>query len=162
MTTELTRHYRFELILDLQGCDPNRFNRSSIDLFYTDLCDLIDMEKCEVHFWDDVGVAPEEQQSSPQTKGTSANKNIMKNDLAALPWAPGQLRIVDNYWEAAGIMMAMRAGISPDSVRRPIRRVQTETILTAPQDYEGDEIPSETRTKNLAMAMKCSFSRARM
>ena len=30
------------------------------------------MEKCEVHFWDDVGVSPEEQQTEPHTKGTSA------------------------------------------------------------------------------------------
>ena len=30
------------------------------------------MEKCEVHFWDDVGVNPEEQQTEPHTKGTSA------------------------------------------------------------------------------------------
>ena len=30
------------------------------------------MEKCEVHFWDDVGVPVEEQQTSPHTKGTSA------------------------------------------------------------------------------------------
>ena len=28
--------------------------------------------KCEVHFWDDVGVPPEEQQTDPHTKGTSA------------------------------------------------------------------------------------------
>ena len=30
------------------------------------------MVKCDVHFWDDVGVPPEERQISPQTKGTSA------------------------------------------------------------------------------------------
>ena len=30
------------------------------------------MEKCEVHFWDDVGVPLEEQQTLPNTKGTSA------------------------------------------------------------------------------------------
>ena len=40
--------------------------------FFIELCDLIDMERCEVHFWDDVGVSPEEQQTQPHTKGTSA------------------------------------------------------------------------------------------
>ena len=30
------------------------------------------MEKCQVHYWDDVGVPPEERQTSPLTKGTSA------------------------------------------------------------------------------------------
>ncbi len=48
------------------------------------------------------------------------NKNIMKNDLSALPWRPGQLHTVENYWEAAGIMSSIKAGIEPSSVRRPI------------------------------------------
>lgn len=66
------RTYGYELILDLHNCDPETFNRRSIDTFFTKLCDAIDMEKCEVHFWDDVGVPPEEQQTEPHTKGTSA------------------------------------------------------------------------------------------
>ena len=36
------------------------------------------------------------------------NKNLMKNDLTLLPWAPGQLQIVENYWEAAGVMSALK------------------------------------------------------
>ena len=64
--------YGFELLLDLHGCDAELFNRDYIDKFFSDLCDLIGMEKCEVHFWDDVGVPEEEQQKLPHTKGTSA------------------------------------------------------------------------------------------
>ena len=48
------------------------------------------------------------------------NRNLMRNDLAALPWKPGQFYQVENYWEAAGVMSALKAGINPDSVRRPI------------------------------------------
>lgn len=48
------------------------------------------------------------------------NKNIMKNKLSALPWRPGQLHIVENYWEAAGVMSALKAGIEPSAVRRPM------------------------------------------
>ena len=48
------------------------------------------------------------------------NRNLMKNDLSTLPWAPGQLHRVDNYWEAVGVIAAMRAGIDPASVRRPL------------------------------------------
>lgn len=48
------------------------------------------------------------------------NANIMQNDLQALPWAPGQLRIVDNYWEAVGVMTALKIGVSPESLRRPL------------------------------------------
>ena len=48
------------------------------------------------------------------------NRNLMRNDLTALPWAAGQLQIVENYWEAAGVMTAMQAGIDPAAVRRPL------------------------------------------
>ena len=59
------------------------------------------------------------QQGIP-TIAVRENRNLMKNDLSALPWQPGQLHIVENYWEAAGVLCAIRAGIAPDSVRRPI------------------------------------------
>ena len=64
--------YGYELVLDLHDCDPETFNRADIDRYFTELCRRIAMEKCEVHFWDDVGVPPEERQTSPLTKGTSA------------------------------------------------------------------------------------------
>ncbi len=54
------------------------------------------------------------------------NRNLMQNDLTALPWAAGQLHVVENYWEAAGVIAAMKAGIAPESVRRPIQRVPVE------------------------------------
>lgn len=47
------------------------------------------------------------------------NKNLMRNDPAFLPWRRGQYIVVDNYLEAAGVMCAMKAGIPPESVRRP-------------------------------------------
>jgi hypothetical protein len=51
------------------------------------------------------------------------NRNVMRNDLAALPWAPGQLRTVDNYWEAAGVIACWKAGIAPEAARRPFAPV---------------------------------------
>lgn len=48
------------------------------------------------------------------------NENIMRNDLSRLPFAPGQLHYVDNYLEAAGLIMAMRAGIDHSSILRPL------------------------------------------
>lgn len=48
------------------------------------------------------------------------NKNIMQNKLEELPFAPGKLFIVDNYLEAAGVMSAIKAGVAPESVRRPL------------------------------------------
>ena len=73
--------YGFELILDLHECDVNKFNRDSLDNFFEKLCKAIDMEKCERYFWDDVGVPPEEQQSSPHTKGTSAVQFILTSTI---------------------------------------------------------------------------------
>ena len=52
--------YGKELILDLHGCDPETFERGIISGFFKDLCKKIDMEACDLHFWDDVGV-PEDQ-----------------------------------------------------------------------------------------------------
>ena len=33
--------YGWELVLDLHGCDSTRFNRTDLDRFFTDLCNLI-------------------------------------------------------------------------------------------------------------------------
>jgi hypothetical protein len=49
------------------------------------------------------------------------NRNLMRNDLTALPWAPGQFLAVKNYLEAAGALCALHAGLAPESVRRPLR-----------------------------------------
>lgn len=50
--------------------------------FVTGLCKLIDMERCDLHFWDDVGVPEEEQQTHPKTKGTSAVQFILTSTIA--------------------------------------------------------------------------------
>ena len=59
------------------------------------------------------------------------NENLMKNDLSALPWAKGQLHLVENYWEAAGVLGALRAGIDPLAVRRPLQSISLEKTRTA-------------------------------
>ena len=73
--------YGLELILDLHGCDSSRFTRSSLKDFFREICELIDMEPCELHFWDDVGVPLEEQQTDPKTKGTSAVQFILTSTI---------------------------------------------------------------------------------
>jgi len=54
------------------------------------------------------------------------NDNLMQNDLLALPWVPGQLHVVENYWEAVGVMTALKAGITPNSLRRPLAATRVE------------------------------------
>ena len=73
------------------------------------------------------------------------NKNVMKNDLTKLPWAPRQLHIVENYWEAAGVMTAMRAGIDPKSVRRPLAPTEVERVEGTVSTEAG--IPAKLPTK---------------
>jgi len=63
--------------------------------------------------------------------------NLMNNDLAALPWAPGQFRCVDNYLEAAGLLCAMRAGLAMDSLRRPIEGVPITNVSTRTRERSG-------------------------
>ena len=46
------------------------------------------------------------------------NRNLMRNDLAPLFAGTGRYHGVENYWEAAGLIMARKAGIAPETVRR--------------------------------------------
>ncbi len=76
-----TPPYGLELILDLHNCDSSHFTRDSIEAFFCELCELIDMERCDLHFWDDVGVPLEDQQNDPKTKGTSAVQFILTSTI---------------------------------------------------------------------------------
>ena len=66
------------------------------------------------------------------------NSNLMENDLELLPWADGQLHIVENYWEAVGVMTALKAGIKPDSLRRPIGATRVEDKNIVPETSASD------------------------
>jgi len=46
------------------------------------------------------------------------NRNLMRNDLAHLFAGTGRYHRVENYWEAAGLIMALKAGIAPETARR--------------------------------------------
>lgn len=73
--------YGIELILDLHGCDVSKFNRASITEYFEQLCDLIDMQREDLHFWDDVGLSEEDKQTSPHTQGTSAVQFILTSSI---------------------------------------------------------------------------------
>lgn len=65
------------------------------------------------------------------------NRNKMKNDLSSLPWASGQFHQLENYWEAAGVIAAMRAGIDPVSVRRPLARTTVSKFVASDMTRAG-------------------------
>ena len=62
------------------------------------------------------------------------NTNLMRNDLRNLPFKHGQLHYASNYYEAAGIMAGMKAGVASATLARPmqplrINRVGTESEM---------------------------------
>lgn len=53
-----------------------------------------------------------------------SNTNLMRNNLGELPFRPGQLIYADSYYQAAGIMAAMRAGVAPATLHRPMDAIR--------------------------------------
>lgn len=75
------RSYGKELILDLHNCESSTFTRESIENYFKELCKLIDMVRCELHWWDDLDLPIEEQQTEPHLKGTSAIQFISTSNI---------------------------------------------------------------------------------
>ena len=57
------------------------------------------------------------------------NSNFMRNDLNVLPFKKGFYHEVNNYMEAVGVMFAIKAVVSPDTVRRPINLSEQLEIM---------------------------------
>ena len=74
-------NYGKELILDLHNCNPKKFSRKMIGKYFRELCDLIDMQRCELFWWDDYGLPKNERQTEPHLKGTSAVQFIMTSNI---------------------------------------------------------------------------------
>lgn len=73
--------YGKELILDLSDCDIETFTRESIGSYFDELCELIDMQAEDRHFWDDEGLLPEQCQTDPKTCGVSAVQFILTSTI---------------------------------------------------------------------------------
>lgn len=74
-------NYGKELIIDLHLCNINRFNRKSLRIYFKTLCQLIEMQRAKLVFWDDIGVPKEEKQTDPHTTGTSAVQFILTSNI---------------------------------------------------------------------------------
>ncbi len=70
------------------------------------------------------------------------NRNLMRNDLTALPFSPDKLFVVDNYLDAAGVMTALRAGVSLESVRRPL--ADTKVLVERQEEHPAPEESTKT------------------
>ncbi len=75
--------YGRELILDLYKCEKScRFNREDIEEFLIKLCDLVDMEREDLHFWDYTEVRQDQiPYDQPHLVGTSAVQFISTSDI---------------------------------------------------------------------------------
>ena len=62
----------------------------------------------------------------------------------ALPFKPGQLRYAQNYYEAAGILAAMKAGVSAASIARPMQPLHIERVAV----HEAEEVIETNGHKN--------------
>ena len=68
----------------------------------------------------------------------------MKNDLTKLPFSQGKLFIVENYLEAVGIMTALKAGVAPSSVRRPLGETKVICEHSVAHSKEGSKVKDVT------------------
>jgi len=74
--------YGKEVIIDLSNADVDKFNRDDIGEFFDRLCiDILDVQVCDRHFWDDVGVPPAERQTDPKTRGTTAIQFLLFSNV---------------------------------------------------------------------------------
>ncbi|MBI1956849.1 MAG: S-adenosylmethionine decarboxylase [Candidatus Niyogibacteria bacterium] len=75
------KNYGKELLLDLHNCNPKKFTRKTIGRYFKELCGLIDMERHDMHWWDDVGLPKAKRQTLPHLKGTSAIQFITTSNV---------------------------------------------------------------------------------
>ena len=73
--------YGKELIIDLHNCDSSTFNRKNLKKYFKELCELIEMNRAKLTWWDDYKVPIEERQTEPHLKGTSAVQFIMTSNI---------------------------------------------------------------------------------
>ena len=66
------RAFGCELVLDMEKCDTNLFTREKIKEFFEKLCDKIDMEREDLHFWDYEGDEVAYEQAESHLRGITA------------------------------------------------------------------------------------------
>ncbi len=74
-------NYGKELIIDLHYCNSRLFTRKHIRNYFKALCDLINMERCKLSWWDDLNVPEEEKETEAHLIGTSAIQFIKTSNI---------------------------------------------------------------------------------
>ena len=73
--------YGKELIIDLHDSLVERFNRRSIRNYFKELCELLEMKRGPLHWWDDYWTLPWFRETEPHIKGTTAIQFIRTSDI---------------------------------------------------------------------------------
>lgn len=74
-------NYGKELIIDLRNCDIQKFNRTDIEEYFIQLCDLIKMERGSLFWWDYAGYPKEYEEAPDHLKGISAIQFIKTSNI---------------------------------------------------------------------------------
>ena len=75
------KDYGKELILDLHHCATSTFTRLSIRQYFEKLCEMIDMERGKLTWWDDLYTPEGEKETEPHLVGTSAVQFIKTSNI---------------------------------------------------------------------------------
>jgi len=75
------RGYGKELIIDLKECDASLFNRSHIEEYFKQICDLIQMKRAKFYFWDYEGDDEAKVEALDHLCGTSAVQFIETSNI---------------------------------------------------------------------------------
>lgn len=73
--------YGKELILDLKECDIKKFTRFHIRKYLRELCELIDMKRENLHFWDYDGQLDKYNKAPDHLRGISAVQFITTSNI---------------------------------------------------------------------------------
>jgi len=70
-----------ELILDLQGCERDKFEREHLAQFFRGMCSLLEVERGPLHFWDYEPDVESRRQAPQNLAGVSAVQFISTSNI---------------------------------------------------------------------------------
>ncbi|HDY88021.1 MAG TPA: hypothetical protein ENH82_07920 [bacterium] len=73
--------YGKEIIIDLHECDSKMFTRKHIGNYLKSVCNLIDMEREKLCWWDDLYTPENEKETEPHLVGTTAIQFIRTSNI---------------------------------------------------------------------------------
>jgi len=70
-----------EMILDLYECDESTFTKESLEQFFIEFCECIDMERVELHIWEYLEDPNKDPEELEHLKGYSAIQFIKTSSV---------------------------------------------------------------------------------